>query len=124
MAHPSAFGKYLRDMREKASLSLRKVADSLGVSHVYLGEVERGVRGPMPEKHWERLTKIIPGITTERLRKMAQLTKPIRFNLAEADPPYQDLTLAFARRMERQDLSPEELDKLMEMLQKEDDKGE
>lgn len=119
MAHPSAFGRYLRDKREREKMSLRKVAARLEVSHVYLGEVERGVRGPLPEKYWNQLVQIIPGLTIKHLRRMAILTKPIRFNLAEAEPPYQDLTLAFARRMEKQDLSPEALSEILKLLEQE-----
>jgi transcriptional regulator with XRE-family HTH domain len=44
MARDSAFGRYLRGKRQRARLSLRAVAEKLGVTHVYLGEVERGVR--------------------------------------------------------------------------------
>ncbi len=37
-------GAKLRGQRMKAGLSLRAMAKLLGVSHVYLGEVERGDR--------------------------------------------------------------------------------
>ena len=44
-SHPSAFGAYVREAREQAKLSLRQVANKLGVSHVYLGEVDVGCGG-------------------------------------------------------------------------------
>ena len=78
-SHPSAFGAYVREAREQAKLSLRQVANKLGVSHVYLGEVERGVRGPMDQKHWPLLMKTIPGITKQNLADTAKLSRPYRF---------------------------------------------
>lgn len=64
------FGIYLRDKRVAAGLSLRHVADQLGITHVYLGEVERGVRGPLKRKHWDKLIKVIPGVTQENLERV------------------------------------------------------
>ena len=41
------FGSYLRSVREFERVSLRGMAKEMGISHVYLGEVERGIRGPL-----------------------------------------------------------------------------
>lgn len=38
----------LREARKARGLSLRGLADRVGISHVYIGEVERGLK-PMPE---------------------------------------------------------------------------
>ena len=54
---PSPFGNYIRRMRVASGRSLREVADAIGISHVYLGEVERGVRGPLMESHWDALDR-------------------------------------------------------------------
>lgn len=40
----SEFGRALRDLRAKHGVSLRDLADTLGCSHVRLGEVEQGKR--------------------------------------------------------------------------------
>jgi len=37
-----AFGKRLKELREAKGLSLRKTAKSIGKSHAYLSEIERG----------------------------------------------------------------------------------
>ncbi len=43
-------GANLRTLREKAGLSLRKVADRLGVSVPYLSDLERGRRNWTEER--------------------------------------------------------------------------
>ncbi len=56
----SQFGQYIRRKRREVGWSLRQLADALGCSHVYLGEVERGVRAPFGEKWWPRLAETLP----------------------------------------------------------------
>jgi transcriptional regulator with XRE-family HTH domain len=51
-AHHSALdelGGYIRDQRESAALSLRKLAKLAGVSNPYLSQIERGLRKPSAE---------------------------------------------------------------------------
>lgn len=112
----SIFGAYLRRERVTAGLSLRTVADAVGVTHVYLGEVERGVRGPMDKKWWPALIAAVPTITEAELERKAAQTKPVAIALENAPPEYQDLGLALARRIEKRDLGTEEILKLMKLL--------
>jgi transcriptional regulator with XRE-family HTH domain len=42
-------GAYIRDQRETAKLSLRKLAKLAGVSNPYLSQIERGLRKPSAE---------------------------------------------------------------------------
>jgi len=39
-------GKFIREQRENARLSLRKLAQAAGVSNPYLSQIERGIRKP------------------------------------------------------------------------------
>jgi transcriptional regulator with XRE-family HTH domain len=39
-------GRYIRDQRRQAELSLRKLASQAGVSNPYLSQIERGLRQP------------------------------------------------------------------------------
>lgn len=102
MAETTAFGRYLRQRRIAASLSLRDVADRLQVSHVFIGEVERGVRQVVSRNRWADLVAAIPGVTLDDLERHAIQTKPLQLQLSDA-PQYQDLALALARRIERRD---------------------
>lgn len=113
----TAFGRYLRTMRNAADLSLRDVAEALGgISHVYLGEVERGVRPPMKPEWWPKLAKAIPKVTVEELANRASESKPVQLRLEDAPPQYRELGLALARRIEDQDLSSADLNRLIDLL--------
>jgi transcriptional regulator with XRE-family HTH domain len=45
----SRIGDYIKEQRETASLSLRRLAQEAGVSNPYLSQVERGLRKPSAE---------------------------------------------------------------------------
>ena len=42
-------GEFIRSQRERADLSLRRLADRAGVSNPYLSQIERGLRKPSAE---------------------------------------------------------------------------
>jgi transcriptional regulator with XRE-family HTH domain len=42
-------GLFIKDHREKSSLSIRKLAELTGVSNPYLSQIERGIRTPSAE---------------------------------------------------------------------------
>src|SRR3954465_14939300 len=42
-------GEYLREQRTASRLSLRQLADQVGVSNPYLSQIERGLRKPSAE---------------------------------------------------------------------------
>jgi transcriptional regulator with XRE-family HTH domain len=43
---PSSFGEYIRRQRELQELSMRQLADLVGISNPYLSQIERGLREP------------------------------------------------------------------------------
>lgn len=45
----SDIGTFIREQREQAALSLRKLADQAGISNPYLSQIERGLRKPSAE---------------------------------------------------------------------------
>ena len=45
----SDIGTFIREQREQAALSIRKLADRAGVSNPYLSQIERGLRKPSAE---------------------------------------------------------------------------
>jgi len=116
MAAKSDFGRYFRQAREEAGMSLRQAAKALGITHVYLGEVERGVRAPLPEKHWAKAIKVIPTLEREKLLRTKATSRPVQLELRRKRPEYQDLGLMLARRIQEQDLKKEDLDELLKML--------
>lgn len=42
-------GAFIREQRERANLSLRRLAERAGVSNPYLSQIERGIRRPSAE---------------------------------------------------------------------------
>src|SRR5690242_8238399 len=49
VASPGTLGAYLKEQRLAAQLSLRQLADQVGVSNPYLSQIERGLRKPSAE---------------------------------------------------------------------------
>lgn len=110
------FGRYLRERRVDAEISLRSAASKLGISAVYLGEVERGVRPPLKEKHWDKLLKVVPTLSREKLERFAVDARPMQLDLRDASPQYQDLALALSRRIDQQNISDKDLAKILAIL--------
>lgn len=115
------FGRYLRERRVDAEISLRSAASKLGISAVYLGEVERGVRPPLKEKHWDKLLKVVPTLSREKLERFAVDARPMQLDLRDASPHYQDLALALSRRIDQQNISDKDLAKILAILGDEDE---
>ena len=110
----SPFGTYLRDSRTADNKSLREVADALGITHVYLGEIERGRRRSLPEKYWTRLTEVVPSITMKKLQAAAAVSEPL-------DPstmlgPSRDVVVALARALEDDVMSEDLANRLLAVL--------
>lgn len=42
-------GEFIRSQRERANLSLRRLAEKSGISNPYLSQIERGIRKPSAE---------------------------------------------------------------------------
>ena len=42
-------GSFIKQQRERANLSLRRLADTAGISNPYLSQIERGIRKPSAE---------------------------------------------------------------------------
>jgi hypothetical protein len=95
---------------------LREVGKRLGVSHVYVGEVERGVRGPFHRDRWPDLVAAIPGVAIEDLERHAAIAVGLYLKLDDAPPLYQDLGLMLVRRIQARDLGQEDLQEMLRIL--------
>lgn len=113
---PTKFGTYLRKKRVAADVSLRQVARDLGISHVALGEVERGERPGLKRERWAQLQEAIPGFSVSEVEAMLATEQPVQLDLRDAPVKYQKLGLELARRMERRDLADSELEKVLRIL--------
>lgn len=67
----SAYGEAIRKARVDRGLSLRAAAKQIGISHVFLGQIEQG-RGRITEARVEAAAEAL-GIKPWRLRALAAL---------------------------------------------------
>ena len=104
------YGMLLRKRRMEAGLSLRYVAEAIGVSHVYLADVERGARAPLDEDREPKLRKIIKSLTPAELKAARLLSKPIKITMESTPEPWTAVTVALARRYEQGDSNDDEQD--------------
>lgn len=118
---PSTFGEYLKRKRVAAGLSVREVAQYIGVSHVTLGEVERGARSGLKRERWDKLAEVIHGFSAAEVERLMATERPLQLDLTDAPPQYQRLGLELARRMVRRDLKDDQMELIMRMLQGEID---
>ena len=113
--NPSPFGVYLRQCRTAAGRSLREVAAHLGISHVYLGEVERGRRRILQEPHWDALVEIIESITKEELRAKSAQSEPL--DAAKVEEPGRGVVVALARKLDEGGITEAEAHRILSILE-------
>lgn len=105
----------------EARVSLRAAARAIGISAVYLGEVERGVRPPLRKERWDALIKIVPTLDRDTMIRLSANAKPVQLDLRDTPPEYQDLGMALARRIERQNLTEKDFERLSAILGSDDE---
>ncbi len=81
---PKNIGSFIRHHRERADLSLRRLAERAGISNPYLSQIERGIRKPSAEI-LKRLSRALE-ISAESLYTRAGLIEdgPARPTVVEA----------------------------------------
>ena len=72
----SELGEFIRDQRERSAMSLRKLAETAGISNPYLSQIERGLRKPSAEI-LKSLARAL-SISAESLYERAGLLRPPR----------------------------------------------
>lgn len=73
----AAFGAYIRKRREELGLSLRFVAQQIGMAPAYLSDVERGNRHAPPDKFLTALEQVLQ-ITPEMKNEFFDLAGKCR----------------------------------------------
>lgn len=120
------FAELLRQRMDEAkaadpSLSQRRIADLAGITHVYLGQILRGLRSTPSDDVIERLGRAIPTTSPEELREAVTLERPIALDLSQHPPGYRRLGLTLARRIEQRDLTDETMAALLRLLEEDPD---
>lgn len=80
----SEVGEFIRQQRERADLSLRRLAERAGISNPYLSQIERGIRKPSAEILM-RISRALE-ISAETLYSRAGLmeSSPVSVSVLEA----------------------------------------
>lgn len=107
-----SLGERIRELREEKDLSLRELARALGLSAAFMSDVELGRRYPSDEV----LAKIAKKLHTTADDLRAHDTRPPLEDLkrvASANPVYGIAMRRMIERIDDEDLSPEELLKLL-----------
>lgn len=113
------YGALLRERRVKAGLSLREVAEHIGISHVFLADVERGVSSPLKVEREVTLLEIMPTVTAAELHRARIASKPVK--ITPPNERYHELASVFARRVERENLSDSKFNAILALLNEGDD---
>ena len=68
------FGEIVREARQRAGLSLEKLAVQLGVTKVYVSDVERGMRKPFTQPRIREVAQIL-GLDPEELSRLGAVSR-------------------------------------------------
>lgn len=71
----STFSIYVREKRVESGISLRQMAEYLGISSVELGEIERGVQKTLPRSLWKKFLKVVDSASFEELVSLEKQSK-------------------------------------------------
>lgn len=80
-------GDFIRQQRERSAMSLRKLAETAGISNPYLSQIERGLRKPSAEilKSIARALSIRAETLYERAGLLEGFESPTMLEAIEAD---------------------------------------
>jgi transcriptional regulator with XRE-family HTH domain len=113
---PECFGELLRKQRRKADKTIGDIARLLGVSVVFVSDVERGNRKPLSK---ERILKIAAFLDQDPdpLMEAADLERGvIEYDIRKARPLEADVVGGLVAGLARGGISDEQLQTIQEIL--------
>ena len=73
---PSAFGKFIKELREKKGVTLRDIEEVTGISNVYICQLETGARKKLPSPDNLQALAEYFGVTLKELLEKAGYVEP------------------------------------------------
>ena len=113
-----AFGPFLRSIREKLGKTMRQVADLLGVSVVYISDIERGRRNPPSEDKIRAIAKFFQMPPDDLLEKAAEDRGKVELELTGTSPKISEAALVLARKWPS--MTEAKANELIKLLERED----
>ena len=106
-------GRYLRACRNEEGLSLRSLADQVGLSDVFLSQVERGKKR-LDRSHWQVIAEAIDCLQVDEMETRAELDETMEIDIE--DDADAGLALELARKMTTTTLTDEKMNRLIALL--------
>jgi HTH-type transcriptional regulator, competence development regulator len=108
------FGRYLRELRESTGMRIKKLADELGWTAVYISDIELGRRNPPSAEKIIKIASVIGVDSTKLLDLADQEKKKVVLDLDEERPSRVEVALMLARSWDG--LTDDEVAEMKELL--------
>lgn len=110
------FGAKIRHLREQAKKSMKDLANALGVSVVYISDIERGRRNPPQGDKLHKIADFL-NISREEVETWAlKERKRVELDLKSESGPISDAALVLARRWDS--ITDAEAEEILEIFNK------
>ena len=113
---PQSFGEILRQLRRKADKTLGDVARLLGVSVVYLSDVERGNRNPFSRGRILRIAEFLDSDPAELLEAADRERGTIEYDITHASPLQAEVVGGLVTGLARGGISDGKLRRIQDVL--------
>lgn len=102
------FGQKARDWRQDQDISLREMASQLGVSAVYLSDIERGHRPPPSGEKLRKMAELLHRPFDE-MEQLANASRKLVFDPKKTNAKGFEVAALLARRLEDESEGTDEL---------------
>lgn len=116
-----SFGQVLRQLRREAGRTLGDVARLLGVSAVYVSDVERGNRRAFTRERIIQIANFLEKDPTELLRAADRERGVIEYDITNARPLEADVVGGLVTGLARGGVSDEQLQRIRGILEESDE---
>jgi transcriptional regulator with XRE-family HTH domain len=109
------FGRYLRDLRKRAALSQRELAQRAGIDFTYLSKIENGRVDPPGEQTLRALASALGADAETLLARARKLPRDLKHLVAQGSPE----KALLLRRIAQTPMTPERVERMLRLLDEE-----
>jgi transcriptional regulator with XRE-family HTH domain len=118
---PQRFGEALRKRRREANKTLSDIADVLGVSVVYVSDVERGNRRPLNNDSIIKVAKFLKTEPEPLIKAADRERGVIEYDITKARPLEADVVGGLVSGLARGGVSDDQLRRIKKILRTDDE---